>query len=185
MISLYGRCTKNNITLQSALEKCISALSEGVALIYSPTCCQFAKVEQDGDLKNANNQSLSLDKIFELRAFNQNFELRWLNELNAEGKAVLISEQNISSYLDEDICPVVALETIHQQYILWGKGIKAVSTSGWSKLTVARIGCIDVPVRGLTTDKRVYLKAVEYLQEFDDNGNVSVVEERLIKLVVE
>ncbi|MEH2384079.1 MAG: CRISPR-associated protein Csx19 [Nostoc sp.] len=185
MVILYGRCTKDKITLKSAIEECKTALSEGVAIIYSPTCCQFAKVEQNGDLKNAKNESLSLDKVFEFRAFNQNFELRWLNEWNGEGKAVLISEQNISNYLDEDISEIEVLDTVKQQYILWGKGVKTVSTSGWGKLATARIGSIDVPVTGLTTNQRVYLKAVEYLKADEEYGNVSVVEERLLKLVVE
>jgi CRISPR-associated protein (TIGR03984 family) len=196
MVILYGRCTQN-ITLKLALEKCASALcknSEGVAIIYSPICCQFAKVEQNGDLKDANNQILSLDKVFELRAFNQNYELRWLNESNGEGKAVLISEQNISDYLDDDIPEIQVLNipeieivgTINRQYILWGEGARNQSTSGWGKLATARIGSIDVPVSGLTANKRVYLKAVEYLKETadDDNGNVSIVEERLIRLEV-
>jgi CRISPR-associated protein (TIGR03984 family) len=184
MINLYGRTSQNHISLKSALEKCASVLSEGVAIIYSPTSCQFAKVESNGDLKDANNQTLPLDKVFELRAFNQNIELRWLNQLNGEGKAVLISEQNISDYLDNDIPAIFALDIIPQQYILWGKGIKTVSPSEWGKLATARIGSINIPLKGITTDKRVYLNAVEYLKETDENGNVSVVEERLIGLVV-
>ncbi|MBE9055642.1 CRISPR-associated protein Csx19 [Sphaerospermopsis sp. LEGE 08334] len=184
MVTLYGRCTQKNITLNSALEKCASALSNAVAIIYSPTSCQFAKVQENGHLANANNQILSLDKVFELRAFNQNCELRWLNELNGEGKAVLISEQNISDYLDENIAEIEILDTIHQQYILWGDKAKTESSSGWCKLSTARIGSIDVPVQGLTANERVYLNAVEYLKVTDENGNVSVVEERLTGLEV-
>ena len=183
-MTLYGRCTTTNITLKSALEKSASALSHAVAIIYSPTCCQFAKVQENGNLTNAKNEIISIDKVFELRAFNQNCELRWLNELNGEGKAVLISEQNISDYLDHKISEISALDTIHQQYILWGEKAKTVSTSGWGKLATARIGSIDVPVQGLTANKRVYLIAVEYLKVTDDNGNVSVVEERLTGLEV-
>lgn len=182
MVTLYGRCTQKNITLNSALEKCASALSNSVAIIYSPTICQFAKVQENGHLTNANNQVLSLDKVFELRAFNKNCELRWLNELNGDGKAVLISEQKISGYLDDDISEIAALDKIYQQYILWGEGIENKSNLGWGKLATARIGSIDVPVQGLTANQRVCLNAVEYLQVTDENGNVSVVEERLIGL---
>lgn len=184
-MTLYGRCTTTNITLKSALEKCASALSNAVAIIYSPTCCQFAKVQENGNLTNAKNEIISIDKVFELRAFNQNYELRWLNELNGKGKSVLISEQKISNYLDDDISEIQELDKIPQQYILWGEGINTESTSEWAKISTARIGSIDVLVQGLTANQRVYLKAVEYLQVTDDNGNVSVVEERLIGLEVE
>ena len=184
MVTLYGRCTKDNIDLKSVLSHCTTALSEAVAIIYSPTSCQLAKVQENGDLINANNQILALDNIFELRAFNQNVELRWLNELNGEGKAVLISEKDICGYLDECVSLIGILDTIPQRYILWGKGVKTVSTSGWGKLATARIGSIDVPVRALTADKRVYLNAVEYLQVDEEYGNVSVVEERLTGLEV-
>lgn len=188
-MTLYGRCTTTNITLKSALSNCATALSEAVAIIYSPTSCQLAKVDQNGDLIDAKNEIISLvslDKVFELRAFNQNYELRWLNESNGKGKAVLISEQkqNISDYLDADISEIKELHKNPQQYILWGEKSTTESSSGWAKLSTARIGSIDVPVRGLTADKRVYLNAVEYLKADEEYGNVSVVEERLIKLEV-
>ncbi|HLO88055.1 MAG TPA: CRISPR-associated protein Csx19 [Nostocaceae cyanobacterium] len=184
MVTLYGRCTKENITLKSALEKCASALSKAVAIIYSPTFCQFAKVDENGNLINMDNQCLPLDRIFELRAFNQNCELRWLNELNGNGKAVLLSEQNIANYLDESISKITALDTIDQEYILWGKGIENKLNSEWVKLATARIGSIEVPVRSLRNGERVYLKAIEYLEVIDDNSNVGVVEERLKGLEV-
>jgi CRISPR-associated protein (TIGR03984 family) len=183
-MTLYGRCTKGNIDLKSALSNCATALFEGVAIIYSPTSCQLAKLNQNGDLTNSKNEIISLDNVFELRAFNQNYELRWLNESNRKGKAVLISEQNISDYLYADISEIKELHKNPQQYILWGEGVKTVSTSGWGKLATARIGSIDVPVRGLAADKRVYLNAIEYLQADEEYGNVSVVEERLTKLEV-
>jgi len=185
-MTLYGRCTTTNITLKSALLNCTTALSEAVAIIYSPTSCQLAKLNHNGDLTNAKNEIISLDNVFELRAFNQNYELRWLNESNGKGKAVLISEQkqNISDYLDADISEIKELHKNPQQYILWGEKASTESTSGWAKLSTARIGSIDVPVRGLIADKRVYLNAVEYLQADEEYGNVSVVEERLTELEV-
>jgi CRISPR-associated protein (TIGR03984 family) len=183
MVILYGRCSKDEITLESALENCASVLSEGVAIIYSPICCQLAKVNENGELKNKNNEVISLNGVFELRAFNKTHELRWLNKFDGEGKAVLISEQPISSYLDKDICDLEALNIIPQEYILWGEGVTTVSPSGWGKLAKSRIGSIDVPVEELTVKKRVYLDTVEYLKA-DEYGNVSVVEERLIGLSV-
>ncbi|MFM7368904.1 MAG: CRISPR-associated protein Csx19, partial [Sphaerospermopsis kisseleviana] len=85
---------------------------------------------------------------------------------------------------DDDISEIAALDKIYQQYILWGEGIENKSNLGWGKLATARIGYIDVPVQGLTVNKRVYLNAVEYLQADEEYGNVSVVEERLTGLKV-
>jgi len=190
MSTLRGRCTKKNIPLNLALSQCVSALchkSPGVALIYSPTRCQFAKINQiDGSLTDSNHQTINLESVFELRAFNQDCELRWLNDFDGFGRAVLISGENldISSYLDQDVPEISALYTIPQTYLLWGKGSGTTANSGWGKLSAARIGFIDVPLAGITKDKRVYLKSMEYLSQVDQHGNISVVEERLYKLEV-
>jgi CRISPR-associated protein (TIGR03984 family) len=55
---------------------------------------------------------------------------------------------------------------------------------GWSRLSEARIGKLDVPLANVPQNGRVQLSAIEYLAqtEGDENGNVSVVEERLIRL---
>jgi len=187
MHTLYGRAS-DNITLQAALKSCASTLtngSHGVALLYSPTCCQFAKVQSNGDVTDSNNESLALKNVFEARAFNETCELRWLNELDGQGRAVLISsQQDIIGYLSESLSVLEELDTIKQTYILWGKGVKTISIGGWGKLAAARIGSLSVPVTGLTTNKQVYLNSIEYLQEIDEYGNVAVVEERLIGLEV-
>ncbi len=183
MCILYGRCSQD-ITLQEALNKCASALSDGVAILYSPSSCQFAKMQTDGTLRDFQDTIIDFKDVFEVRIFNKNCELRWLNERNGKGRSVLISESSISTYLSNFIEDLKALDVIRQQYILWGKGVSNTSTSGWGKLVEARIGTLYVPVTGLTPNKRVYLKAVEYIKEVDDNGNVAVVEERLTGLEV-
>jgi CRISPR-associated protein (TIGR03984 family) len=67
--------------------------------------------------------------------------------------------------------------TIRQRYLLWGKRAEDPS-GGWTRLTTARIGSINVPaVDGL----RFQICALEYLSEYDD-GNVAVAEERLLAL---
>lgn len=185
---LHGR-TSNDITLSEALKSCAAILSNdslGIALIYAPTCCHFAKVKSDGTLNDVNEQPLNTEDIFEARVFHKNAELRWLNNLNGKGRAVLISELNISisQYLQSYIPELAALDTITQKYILWGEGVKTSSPPGWGKLAKSRIGSIYVPITGLTANKRVYLTAVEYLKADEEYGNVSVVEERLIGLEV-
>jgi CRISPR-associated protein (TIGR03984 family) len=183
---LYGR-TGNNITLSDTFKNCALALSngeQGIALLYSPTCCQFAKVNSIGVLTDAKGETIATDDIFEARAFNKTSELRWLNNLHGKGQAVLISELDISNYLQENISPLIALDTVKQEYILWGEFVKQLSNSGWQKLAKSRIGSINVPVDDFNTNKRVYLTAIEYLKADEEYGNISVVEERLTGLEV-
>lgn len=188
MPTLYGR-TSSSITLLEAMKKRADALSngaKGVALLYSPVCCQFAKVQPDGTLTDSQGAPIDLSMVFEARAFNKISELRWLNKLDGEGKAVLLSEQDISGFSTDSIPDLDAIDTIPQEYLLWGKGFTNSSSSnlGWGKLASSRIGSINVPILGLTSNRRVYLKACEYLSEVDEHGNVAVVEERLIELEV-
>ena len=128
---LYGR-TSSNITLQDALSQCAEALSNGsdaVALLYSPTFCQFAKVQQDGTFKNSKGELVALGSVFEARAFNKNCELRWLNKLDGKGIAVLLSSPNFYESINfsnewSALPELSALDIIEQSYILWGKGFE-------------------------------------------------------------
>lgn len=187
MLTLYGR-SSNNITLPNALKDCAPVLfndSQGIALLYSPKCCQFAKLQSDGTLTDANQKDLDLKDVFEARVFNKIYELRWLNTLSGEGRAVLISEKtDISSYFEDNIATLELLNTIENQYIIWGETVKKIYNSGWGKVAKSRIGSLDVPVTVSKANQRVYLTAVEYLKADDEYGNVSVVEERLIRLEV-
>lgn len=64
-ITLYGR-TSINITLSEALINCAAVLSNsdrGIALLYSPTSCQFAKIENGGTLSDVNNKTVDLKDI--------------------------------------------------------------------------------------------------------------------------
>jgi hypothetical protein len=75
------------------------------------------------------------------------------------------------------------LEKIPQQYLLWGERAKHHNSNGWLQLSTARIGSLNVPLPDdFSQGQRVYLKTVEYLAEVDDFGNVSVIDERLVKL---
>jgi CRISPR-associated protein (TIGR03984 family) len=187
MPTLYGR-TSSDITLSEALKNCAAALSnngnQGIALLYSPTCCQFAKVTTNGILTNFQGETITLNDVFEVRAFNETSELRWLNNLGGKGQAVLISESDICNYLQEYISSLIDLNIIEQEYILWGEAVTTSVNAGWQKLAKSRIGSIHVPVTGLNTNQRVYLTAIEYLKADEEYGNVSVVEERLTGLEV-
>jgi CRISPR-associated protein (TIGR03984 family) len=193
MLTLYGS-TSRNITLSEAMKTCMDKLSnpsEWVAILYSPSFCQFAKVQQDGTFTDSKTKNLDVKDVFEARVFNKQSELRWLKTPDGDGQAVLISELDISRYLKNPISSLTTdLDTIKQEYIIWGEPVNKSSDSNeslssqWGKLAKSRIGSLYVPVTGLTAKKRVYLTAVEYLKADEEYGNVSVVEERLTGLEV-
>lgn len=191
MTTLHWRTSSQLITLADVLkDECSIVLFENaVALLYAPKSCQFARF-QDGILLNSEEQSIDLDSVFEARIFNSKAELRWLNETGGFGRAVLISEDKTlpefkQSVLEQPESSLSAIRTISQYYLLWGKGHDlAIESEKWGILSEARIGQLRVPVGQLKAGQTVCLRAIEYLAEVDEYGNVAVVEERLLGLEV-
>lgn len=186
----YG---KQDLTLKEVLQDC-QMLESGIALLYALKQCQFARV-RDCCLIDAQNKAIPLDDfaqqyIFEARIFTPECELRWLNENNGRGRSALISERGDLQQLIDlgwQLNPALAyLESLPQQYLLWGQKTEVAASEGWQKLASARIGTLKVPLQQeIAKNKRVYLKTKEYVGEIDrDNGNVAVIEERLIELEV-
>lgn len=188
MKPLYGRANKQ-MTLPAALTACLSvlAIKKAVALLYTPQHCELAVLE-NGVLCQSDGEAVDLTKVFEARVFNEDAELRWLNEQDGIGRAVLLSDKELTvDQLDKDASLSVLDEQLEQTYLLWGEGIdpkKAGLPAAWSRLTTARIGKLDVPVSGVGKSERVQLRVKEYLAVCDLHGNVAVVEERLLKLEV-
>ena len=188
----YGH---DNLTLKQALQDCGSLLQGGVALLYSIQSCQFAKVSPDNSILDNQNRVIPLDNfnqqyIFEARIFNSQYELRWLNLNNGLGRSAIIFEKTEleqkmpQNWQNSPNLPY--LESLPQQYLLWGQKTDAAANAGWQKLSSARIGTLTIPLeKDIQPNQRVYLQTREYLGEIDcDNGNVAVIEERLIKLEV-
>jgi CRISPR-associated protein (TIGR03984 family) len=159
-------------------------------LLYTPAWCGFGQLGAAADLI-VSLPDFDEDSIFEARVFSEAAELRWLKHWRHKGSAALISEEEISGYLDTDAGRYSSDDCLKQTYLLWGEGIKAandVLPDRWSRLAMARIGTIDVPYpldqRELVTGKgeRIQLVTCEYLDVIDEFGNVAAVEERLVKL---
>lgn len=203
---LFGRVA-DGLTLKEAIEACLPALEsqETIALLYSASKCRLARMK-NRQLCDEHHQAIELNDVFEARIFNPQSELRWLNEQGGFGRAVLLSAETIPEPCRKKLTENVSLSALHtleQTYLLWGEGIDQTNVSlapGWSRLTTARIGKLDVPVTGVKEKSRVHLKALEYLAEYDGHGNlvqvgdqteeeylhgnVAVVEERLLCLEV-
>ena len=171
------------MTLREAIAACRSCFSDAVGLFYSPESCRLGKVA-GVSVTDSGNAVVNLERVFEARIFNANYELRWLNERGGTGMAVLLSEQAIADYFDESIDELRAIATQHQTYLLWGGGLDTNLQPGWSRLATSRLGKLDVPIGGVSQQgQRVKLTAVEYFQRMDElYGNVIVAEERLTGL---
>ena len=181
MTALYGR-RQEKMTLVGAISACQPCFDDAVGLFYSPESCFLSQVKGT-EVKDSGGNTVKLDRVFEARIFNAEYELRWLNQEGGEGIAVLLSEQSIKNYLTEKVDDLQAIDIQEQTYLLWGE-VLAVNNlvSGWSRLATSRLGKLDVPISGATKQgQRVKLKATEYFQVLDDlYGNVIVAEERLM-----
>lgn len=182
--TLYSYHSDQNLTLEETIANCDQVLEDSIALLYSPQSCQLAQLTQD-TLKNSQDQPIeNLNEVFEARIFNTNCEVRWLNCNNGTGKAVLLTENHLEqlesfAHLDSINC-----ERIEQQYLLWGEKAKSLPhNNNWQRLSEARIGNLDIPLdQEVKKNQRVYLKTYEYLSnEFNQYGNFSVIEERLVE----
>lgn len=198
LITLNGGAS-NDLSLAEALEAALPVLEdqETVALLYSPGACSLARLKNK-HLFDCQGNPVALDEFYEARIFNEEAELRWLNESTGRGRGVLLSESTIPEPCQKQFNEEASLKAVEpwpQTYLLWGEGVRRQANTGlvkgWSRLTTARIGRLDVPVNDLTDavvteDKskmpRVFLHVREYLQVCDEHGNVAVVEERLLKL---
>jgi len=182
---LYWSSSQENINLKDAIKQQKAHLKNAIGLFYSPNWCRFGKVEKDGPIKSL-NETLNLNLVFEARIFNEECELRWLNYSGGLGKAVLLSENpELANKFSYKNGALNFLETLPQTYLLWGEGVveEPEHGTGWSRLATARIGKLDVPIKGIKRTQGVQLCSKEYLGEIDKLfGNVAVVEERLIKL---
>ena len=175
----------DGLTLPQALAEAggtLASCEDGpTALLYSPTRCRLGRVDAAGEVIDARGHAIDLDDVFEARAFSTRAELRWLHEAGGKGRAVLLAEKTpVSPTWNVAGEPLRAYGTIDQTYLLWGEARGDAPAEDWSRLVEARIGAIEVPV-AVDKGQRVELWAREYLTA-DDQGNVSVVEERLLGL---
>lgn len=187
LCSLYA-IARNNTTLQDSVNACqtVWEIEGAIALLYSPAKCQFARLHCENDtvqFLDYIDQPIDITKVFEARIFNDDAELRWLNQECGKGRSVLLSQQLLQLQNYDSIETLTNLEHLDQHYLLWGEGWTKPEqwSEQWSRLTLARIGGIPVPVSKLQRQQTVKLFVREYLRA-DNYGNLSVVEERLLGL---
>ncbi|MBY0523612.1 MAG: TIGR03984 family CRISPR-associated protein [Gemmataceae bacterium] len=179
--------TRQAVSLSEAMEGYRSGAGSerATAILYSPQRCLLAAWES-GQFQGHAGQSIDTASVFEVRVFNETAELRWQSDAGPKQRqrAVILTEQDISKSLgatwlsrDQD-CD----DKLHQTYLLWGQGTGTTMAPGWSELATARIGKLAVPLNGVGRNQRVLLKSIEYLAAEKQHGNVTVLDERLVKI---
>jgi len=135
--------------------------AESRLLAYSPKECLFAFC---GDITPE-----ELDDAYEVRIFNQEREIRWVD---SHGAVVLAeAELELSGW---SYHPLKAWRAF-RRYVLWGE------LDGPGQLFDHRVGTMEVPWRE-GGGGRLALTAVEYLAAEGPFGNVVVAAERLTGL---
>jgi len=188
-VTLYSYRSQKLLSLSDAVSACGSILEGAIALLYSPSACQFLRLV-DGVFQDSYGRTVNpltdVTDVFEARIFNEECELRWLNRDGGSGQAVLLfDETKLNQFIDQfTALDPKAVESWDQEYLLWGEKASSKPTQqGWQRLAEARIGKLDVPIDSEIKD-RVYLKTCEYLAPVDEYGNYAVIEERLVGLEV-
>lgn len=200
-MTLYSHAL-SDVTLDAALKNYadLDIASGAVALLYGPRKCRFALWDAAAKkLKDEHDGEVNLAHYFEARVFNQTAELRWLSNAQGRGRAALLAESSYDNFAAPKEISLYNGKTLEQTYLLWGQGfVSPTAADGkpaaavWGCLSEARIGQLYVP-HPCQDKQRLRLKAREYLgyveQEDDEgklipdpNGNVVVVEERLLGL---
>lgn len=180
------RWRREAIQLAEALEwfGTVAQFNNAIALLSSPTRFILGTGDADGRIAGRDGKTVDLQEVFEARIFTARVELRWLRDREG-GTAVMVSEEEL--HLDGDgssaLAPVSA-ERLERNYLVWGAGTGGAPADGWSRLSAARIGTLDIPLGGVGPGQRVQLRAVEYLAKVDRLGNAAVIEERLVELAM-
>jgi len=182
MIYLYTK-SNNNVTLREAIDQTQEYFLEAWGLLYSPQRCCFVKVN-NGEIECHKDEDMNLKSVFEARIFNEQAELRWLNELNGKGRSVLLSDGVIDILTNVNSANLEVIDKRIQKYLLWGKGTGKDIGENWSRLATARIGKLNVPIPKVQSQQQVGLEVYEYFGITDCHGNVSVIEERLRKFKI-
>lgn len=177
-----GSALKAFVDLLKKQQPLIEATAVG--LFYSPTRCRMGLLHPDGAPSDELGQIFPLFDVFELRAFHPTMELRWLHNKAGLGRAAILGEAPKTA-APQDWTTLTAkpyLDTIDQHYLLWGTAEASHDLAqGWTRLRERRIRPLLAPFKA-APGQRVKLDAKEYLADGDEDGNVVVIEQRLIGL---
>lgn len=162
--------SRSGLTFEEALE----AAPAGTALLSTPWRYEV--------LTTADAAARPPDGVYEVRVFDEHAELRWRNEDDGRGSAVVLTEDPtlLPEGFDE-LGLVEATGCIAGTYLLWGTAVSdSGAPSGYSTLTTARVGARRIPA-DITVREHAAVDVREYVQR-DEHGNAYVAEERLLRI---
>ena len=176
-----------------ALPKAVMQADPNLALYgfaYTRASARLFRVDEDGQACSADGSLIDLAVSFEGRLFCRDWELRWLRQDDRRRLSLLTDVPGIAQALDEMSDEQFVLKKgkrapldvswLENRYLLWGERRK--SSSGWTTLTSARIGALEVPFELAAEERRIALTAHEYF-ECRDDGNWVFAGERLTGFV--
>ena len=111
--------------------------------------------------------------VFEMRCFNENFELRWVRNSHNIGEAVILTESQTLQNMEME--SIGEFHKRSSQYLLWGT---AKEIDGKICLFEHRVGKIEIPLN-LEQGEKVSLNFDEFFSPDPDHGNMIWRFERL------
>jgi CRISPR-associated protein (TIGR03984 family) len=158
---------------------------DAVVLASSPAHCRFARLRPDDGAEpqldwGEKGFAMRWGDMFELRAFCDAAEFRWLRDADGSGRAAWLAEAGGPTPSWGKADKIEAVETLPRRYLLWGKwdpDAKDVP-AGWTVLSAARVGRLWLPIN-LDNKPFARLAALEYVAVDADDGIAFVAEERL------
>ena len=181
-------------TAGAELSQALAPLEEGAcALIFTPNECVVATrrhgnwMRFDEEKGEVELSSAVLEEAFEVRAFDERADLRWYDDGGARRCAIVTEDAELDpnqavigpaapKFSRLDLGTTTEAHPI--RYLLWGTVDGAAGREKWTAVRDLRVGTLWIPAVGTG---RLVLVAVEYRGEVDEDENVAVVEERLVK----
>jgi CRISPR-associated protein (TIGR03984 family) len=180
-----GIFSQRGLSLEAALAAFAPTLGEAAAIGFTlgPDAFSFIRLDGAGRAAAPHGAS-SVNGVYEARVFHERAELRWLRDPRHDSghSTVVLTDGSCTVDLPSLPFEVPLVGFLPQTYVLWGEAGDEKPTAGWTRLTTARIGPLDVPITGVRENERVAIRSVEYLGQLA-HGNVAVVEERLCGLM--
>lgn len=177
--------SSRGLSLEAALAVFAPTAGTGgaVGFTMAPTVFSFIRLDAAGKPTGPDGPAALAD-VYEARVFHDRAELRWLRDPRHESGHTTVVLTDGSCAVDLPPLPleVSLVDVIEQSYVLWGRPAAAAGgMSGWTRLTEARIGGIDLPFDNVRDGQRMAIRSLEYLGQLA-HGNVAVIEERLCGL---
>jgi CRISPR-associated protein (TIGR03984 family) len=166
--------THENQTLAEAMAMKLDA---PFLLAYSTTRCTFAHWDSEGK-KVVTLDGDDMTNVYEVRAFGENLELRWVKDASDDlGRVTILCE---IAKGDEYNC-------LPGEYLLWGEVTNERADAGYVVLSEGQVGMLTVPSSPTSTQlpvrgSRIALLFKEYFKPDDKYGNLVLIAERLFGL---